>query len=519
MLNPKPEKLSIMRLINCIFLVLCTTIPWLGAVEKPPAMDLETRYFQADFPGLVEVLEKKEENTLSLPETLLLIESWARTARGSRGLDKLNTLLAQPAPGSAIFTTAGIVYTSLGQFEKARAYFERSLTIEPGNPRAILGYVLLHLYAQEFAQAETGLDTFIRKNPQLSDSNLLLFTSLEVYKASRNSQKLGEVYDRLAKKYKKQDKSYYQNAKETARIFKKAKGQPLFNVTTASERVVLDFGGPVSPLSAGRDKAGTIKKTIILEIDNKRFRVILDTGNATGWFIYNRELRERLNIRRGGKSQTRIGLAAGRLGGYHILCKKVDFGPFQLHNLAGQYVPKPYPDFYDANINPLFIRNRVVTMDYINQQLILRTTQRFAKDIEGQGASAPLVRLPLAGYERAFIPTFIGHTRALAMIETGAEDIALKLDFARSLGLPLQPHQRYLVDGQVYQYYTTPVNITAGRLVFTRKAVEVWPFERLYNPISGFSASVVIGPAALEGKISLSFDPFSKSAILSRQSF
>ena len=44
----------------------------------------------------------------------------------------------------------------------------------------------------------------------------------------------------------------------------------------------------------------------------------------------------------------------------------IDFGDFKINGLPGLYIPKPRPDFYDANLNPSFIRNRVVTIVFVH---------------------------------------------------------------------------------------------------------------------------------------------------------
>jgi hypothetical protein len=316
--------------------------------------------------------------------------------------------------------------------------------------------------------------------------------------------KLKEVYDLLAQKHKKNDKRYYQNFIANSRFLKKALKGTLFDVETTADRVTVPFAG-----QTGSDD----KKTILLNIKDKPYRVLLDTGNAVGWFVYSSELKEAVKVVRGGRAFTRMGIEDASLEGYHIYCKRIDFGNVTLSHLAGQFLAKPHPDFYDANLNPLFIRNRVVTLDFIRQEMVLTTKERFEKELTArQGVT--LARLPWYGYERAFVPVVVAGTSGLGMIETGAEDIAVKLDFARRLGLPLKPQNRYLANGKVFQYHKTTVNVSVDKFTFQREGAEVWPLDRIYNPITGLTADVVIGPSALQGKFAVSFDPFEKKVIL-----
>ncbi|MFC2155213.1 aspartyl protease family protein [Acidobacteriota bacterium] len=239
----------------------------------------------------------------------------------------------------------------------------------------------------------------------------------------------------------------------------------------------------------------------------------MDTGNVVGWFIYSSELREAVKVVRGGRAFTRMGIEDASLEGHHIYCKHIDFGNFTISHLAGQFLAKPHPDFYDANLNPLFIRNRVVTLDFIRQEMVLTTKKRFEKELAGR-QGAIFARLPWYGYERAYVRINVRGAPGLGMIETGAEDIALKLDFASKLGFPLKPQNRYLANGKVFKYHKTPVSVSVDKFTFKRAGAEVWPLNRIYNPITGLTADVVVGPSALQGKFTVSFDPYDKKVIL-----
>jgi hypothetical protein len=73
---------------------------------------------------------------------------------------------------------------------------------------------------------------------------------------------------------------------------------------------------------------------------------------------------------------------------------------------------------------------------------------------------------------------------------------------------------KYLANGQVFNYHHAATAFNVGRFLFERQAAEVWPLNRFYNRISGVSPDVVIGPGAMAGEFSVSFDPFDSQIIL-----
>ncbi len=481
-------------------------IIFLSAITALPAenFDTEKTYRNAQFISIVDHLEKKDESKLTQHEKLLLIECLARTARGYLALEKMKPLLVRQSPGSEILATAGILYSSLGRLQEAQKYIDQALALDNKSVKAILAKVMLLLYLQQYPAAEHWYEKFIERNPAWIDSNLFYFTGLEVYTGTRNAPKLKELYNQMARKYKKIDYNYYQNLKANVRLYHKAVKGQLFEANTKTPRVLVPFGNQ-NPASS--------KKTIFLQSKGQKFKVVLDTGNAVGWMVHSRTLKDILKANQGGRALTRLGTEASNLYGYRIHARKVPFHGFTISHLVGQYVPKPRPDFYDANLNPIFIRNRVITLDFIHQQMVLSTKEGFDDDLSSR-QEENLVKLPWYGYEHVLIPVTIKGIEGLAMIETGAEDIALKLDFARMLNLPLKKEKRYLANGEVFIFHKTSVQIFAGNFCFAREEAEVWPLDRFFNPIVGLTPDVVIGPSALEGKYIVSFDPFNRQVIL-----
>jgi hypothetical protein len=192
-----------------------------------------------------------------------------------------------------------------------------------------------------------------------------------------------------------------------------------------------------------------------------------------------------------------------------------------LINLAGMYVPKPHPSYPDANLNPLFIKDRVITLDFIKEVLILRSDERFQNDLDGILARSkhPLI-LPWYGYEEAFIPVTInGSWKALAMLETGAEDITLSLDFAKRHQMPLEPAEKYLASGKQSLFHRTPLTLSLGPLMFEKPSAEVWPLGQLTNSITGFAPDVILGPDFFKKGWAISFDSFEHRVILSNYTY
>jgi len=287
----------------------------------------------------------------------------------------------------------------------------------------------------------------------------------------------------------------------------------MYHVKTGSDKAILSFAEPFPDNQY---------ITLPLQLKNKDFKVILDSGNAIGWMIHSRELKKLLNSENGGRAFVRIGRETGLLDGYQIYTDRIDFGEFSLRHLTGHYVPKPRPNYHDANLNPTMIRDRVVTLDFVSNRLILRSKEKFDEDLILLLSQHPenICRLPWYGYKQPYVPVIINDERnGLAMIETGAEDIALRLSFARKLQKALEPEVKYLVDGRELRYFKTPIKVSLGKFPFERKAADVWPFNRFYDWITGLGADVIIGPLALRGQMNLSFDPFDKKIVLSSVSF
>jgi len=458
----------------------------------------------AKFALIVDHFKARDYKDLSLEEKLLFIDSLSRTAQGNIAIEKMGEILADYPKNSSVLATAGTLYFSQGRINKAEEYVESAFAIEKDSRDAILAKLMLSLHFRKFVGAEKWYEKLVRIDPEWRKSYLYYLLGIEVYSAARNLRKLSILYKKRAEMFKKSDKSQFRSLISSSNLLRGAVKKPLFNVEGNTEKIAMPFAA--DPQDAHQNTIYLIKK-------GKRYRVLLDTANSAGWIIHNSELRELLRSKKGGRALAEIGTEMGVMDGYFIHSKKVDFGNFKIDNMIGLYVPKPRPDFYDANLNPAFIRNRVVTIDYINKQMILRTKERFEQDLNSLHPKNHF-KFPWYGYRYTYIPVTIEGKSGLALIETGAEDIAIKLDFAKKLLLPLKQNTKYLADGKTSQYHETRIKLLMGKYLIERKVAEVWPFDRFYDRISGLSADIIIGPKAFIDNFALSLDPFDKKIIL-----
>jgi len=505
------KKATIPKIWLCFFPILVLILS--AQPSQKEDFDLPSLYSEAKFPLIAEYLNNKDYETLTHSEKLLLVECMARTAQGDEAEEKLNKILADYPPSSETFFTAGIVYFSKGRLHEASKYLDEALRLDPDCHKASLAKVMLHLYFQQYSEAQAMYEELARKYPEFAKSYLFHLVGIEVYNASRNPMKISELHQKKADEYEEKDKKLGENYQKTARLFRKASRAQTYQLKTQRSMVAMPFAESLDQ---------TPYVTVLLRIKDKNFKIILDTGNSAGWMVHSRELNKLLHSKGGGRLMAQIGTQAGLLYGHYIYCDQVDFGAVKIDHLVGGYVPKPNATFHDATLNPVFLRNRVMTLDFIEEKLIIRTKERFNKDLNSAAfdQSEHFTELPWYGYEHVFIPVSAeGEKPVIAMIETGAEDIALRLNFARKHRLPLEPKLKYLGTGEIVHYFKTPVKISAGDFHFNRNAADVWPLDRFYDRITGFAPDVIIGPSALKERFSLSFNPFEKKIVLADISY
>jgi hypothetical protein len=498
--------IGFMRSLLIVLCCLLVPLPGLhsGTGTRPENTKTLLQYYQnADFEKVVAVAEKIPA-VLSDADELLVIESLARSGRSAAALDRLREFESRNSGDQPVLTTKGWLDLACGKFASARKKFDEVLGNQSGCARALMGEILASLYLRQYDAALQAHHFLEERCPEWLLHQQTHLIGVELYSALGNSQGLYNLYMKRSGAVKKENKKLSRNLKATAKLYRGLDGAPLYETS-------FEDGSAEIPIEwSGRSGGHLIVK---LPIEGKNFRVILDTGNATGWMVHSRELHDLLKLKRGGRTVAMIGTEAQGLDGYFISTKSVDFGAFHMRRLFGLYVPKPYPDFYDANLNPIFIRGKVITIDTKRMRLVLRTREEFENFLSNRKES--VVILPWYGYEQVFLPAVVnGVFRGIGMIETGAEDIALRLDVAREIESPLIPKQKYLANGQVYHYFETPLQVYLGRLRFGRERAEVWPFERFYHRLSGVKADVIFGPGAFGRRFAISFDPFLNRVVL-----
>ena len=475
-----------------------------GEVETP---ELEKLFWQADFASVIAHFEKQDERTLPLKDRLLWVECLARTGRGDQAEEKWHGFSAGLPPSSSVLAAQGSVYLAQGRREQAERAVAEALALEPVSEKAVLTRVLLSLFSRDFAGAERWYRQLRTMIPEFRGSLLVYLIGLEVYSARGDPQTLRLLYEERASQWSVRDKKYAESLRANARLYQKALRLPLFSAAGPAAESVIPFVGNLE---------GSPSNVILYENKGLKYRVLLDTGNRAGWTIHHPELLRQLKSQPGGRVLSKIGTHPGLMEGTAILTEKLAFGALRLTGLAGLYVPKPQPEFYDANLNPSFIRNRVVTLDYVERQLRLGLPGIPRPEHAGTAAEST-GKIPRFGYRHVYVPVKVGGVDGLALIETGAKDISLRLEFARRLGWPLAARTRYLANGESVSYHVTPLRVTLGPFVFERDAAEVWPFQQLMDPLSGLMPDVVIGPEALAGSFVLTFDPFEDLVLLEKR--
>jgi len=487
-----------------LFACLTFLIPNPGKGETP---DLEKSFWRADFASVVTLLEKRDEKALPPQDRLLWIECLARTGRSDLAEEKLRRLAAGLIPSSPLLAAEAHVYLVQGRREQAERAVAEALALEPVSEKAVLARVILSLFSRDFAGAERWYRRLLGMIPEFRESFLVYLVGLEVYSARRDAQTLRRLYDEQASQWKDRDKKYADSLKRNARLYQNALNISLFSAAGPPAECVIPFA---------RNPKDRRSNIILVEAKGSEYRVLLDTGNRAGWTIHHPGLLRYLKSQQGGRIFSEIGTQAGLLEGSSIFTKKLESEALSLTGLTGLYVPKPQPDFYDANLNPSFIRNRVVSLDYVERQLRLSPP-----GISGLNLAVTTMedggRIPWFGHRHVYVPVKVGGQEGLALIETGAKDISLRLEFARKLGWPLTARTRYLANGEAVSYHETPLRVTLGPFIFERDAAEVWTFQQLMDPLSGLIPDVVIGPEALAGSFILTFDPFENLVLLERR--
>ncbi|MEN8223354.1 MAG: hypothetical protein ABFR36_08865 [Acidobacteriota bacterium] len=357
----------------------------------------------------------------------------------------------------------------------------------------------IEMYKRNFVKAEPYLSGLRNHRSGFGESQLFFLISADYYRTVKEFGKLSVLYkERMKILGKKKNREYYDNLKQNYKLYKR-KTKNVFRIDSDVDRIEVPF----------ENNGKGALKSIVLKKGEKKFSILLDTGNTSGWLIHSRDLREDLKSVRGGRIVMQVGTESGNLDGFNIFSGSIDFEKFSIKGMFGNYIPKPRPDFFDANLNPAMVRNRVVSLDFIKNRLILRSKERFDSDIVNNKKMV-VMKIPWYGYSYPMVPVICNSKNSLAIIETGAENISVRSDFAVEMGIPMIPRSKYLSNGKVFQYSLGAVNVQLGTYIFVRKQAEIWPLLRFRNRMTGLAPHVIIGPEALSGKFIVSFVPEEK---------
>ncbi|MEN8154624.1 MAG: hypothetical protein ABFR75_11445 [Acidobacteriota bacterium] len=451
-------------------------------------------YLDGDFKAVVELLTKRTFQTLNPENKLLYVESLIRSGDHEKAGKFLEKIKKNGKKSFETEALEGMNLLAMGKLFKAENIINKVIKSDPGSVRIIQARLLLLLYLRRFADAEIWLNRLSLSDSEFKSSHLFYLLGLELFKGKGEPFKISGLYrQRMKEKKKFKNRQYYSDLKSNYKLFRKKIIR--FFIESGSDKIIIPF----------EKKRGNLK-SIRFSFNGENFSILLDTGNTVGWLVHSRVLRKLLKPERGGRTITQIGSESEKLDGFNIYCKTLAFDSFKIRNLFGIYVPKPNPDFFDANLNPIFIKNRVVTFDFINDTFILRTKERFSQDISSV-VKREVMRVPWFGHKYPLVPVLFNRAEGLAVIETGAEDITIRLDNAKELKLPMEERSKYLSNGKIFKYFLTFAEVQLGKYLFVRNNAEVWPIEKFLNRISGFSPHLIFGPKAFEDKFVVSFLP------------
>ncbi len=456
----------------------------------------ENRFYEGKFSEYTKFLQEKKGKSLSLNEKLFLAEALIRSGNTLKATEFINKLKNYKLILPEYLAVKAILYIAEGKLFKAKVVLDKAYELNKNSLRIFRGKLIYLLFLRDFKRANSLLLEINNKFKKFSTSGLYNKIGLEIYRYHQDINGLSTIYKSMVKIIrKKSGKSAVKNIKETAKLFK-GKNIKSFFLESESDSVSI-------PLL--EDNNGHLNM-IKVKIGDKKYRVIIDTGNMTGWIIHNRDLREYLKPKKGGRIITKIGSESENLDGFSIYCKSLNLGDLSIKNLYGIYIPKPYSSFYDANLNPIYIRNRIISLDMIKRKVFFRTKERFMEYLE-KNSKTEVFETRWFGNRYPLLPVIISGVNTFAILETGAEDISLREDFAKKIKSFLIPKSKFLSNGKKFNYFLSSAKIQMGKYIFVRKNAQVWPLKKYLNDFNGFSADAVIGPDAFKDKFVISFLP------------
>ncbi|MFO7892112.1 MAG: retropepsin-like aspartic protease [Longimicrobiales bacterium] len=493
------ERIS--RILGAGMLLVLGLSPCAVSAQAPELLEL---YEDRTLHSVLDALPDSMFDQLSLEEQLLHLRAEARGARGYHAVEQIRPLLAAHRNHPAVLATAAVVHHAAGRLDEAARLARAALDLDPGQVAAWRADAMLRLHRHDPVGALASFREARRADPSRVGSfwDVLFGQSI--------AEGLGEAAvraDALEARAAVHEAAGHPDragdARERAALSRLVSGLPLFTAETDADVVVVPFDACFD---------GTPYRCVDVHAGGERYRVLIDSGNEYGFGVHSGALQDALATYTGGATSVTTGSVDTALVARDFFADRVDFGGLTLRHVPAVASPKIREPYWDANLNPFFIRHRVVTLDYVTGRMIVRTRARFDRDLAT--ADHPVARVPMYDPDRPYIMADVNGRRATAVIETGAEVLSLTAEFAEHAGLPLRDGTRQWRD-RVLDVRRTDANVTVGGVPFFRDSVEAWP-GRVGDLCTGLLYDVVIGPGSLEGRFSLSYDPIDRVVILER---
>lgn len=461
---------------------------------------------RGDYAPLLDACAHEGDAMLPLEVELLVIAGLARTGRGDRALPRAEAALRARPSHPGVRAAAATAHLGLGRLDDAAREADAALALDPGEAQAWLVRAALAVVEHDAHGALEALGEATRSDPSLRGTLDPYVLGWRAAQATRDPVAVVKVLEDRVRFLERRGTPTPGSRELRSQIDLLRQGPvgPLFGVDTTGDAVEIPF----TPCWEGSPY-----RCVGLEAGGREFRVLLDTGNQPGWTVHAPELLEALPNRLGAASSITTGSVDTALVSRRLVTEEVALGGITLRALTGHFFPKPREPWFDANLNPFFIKDRVITLDYVHGRLILRTKQRFDQDMAAADP-ALTVTVPVRGPEWGFIPVSVNGAPGWCLIETGAEDFSLTRGFADRSGLPLTPATMRFRDRD-YAYHTVEAEARVGGLTLFDGETAVWP-GRIREPSLGLFYDAILGPGALEGRFALSFDPFDRTAVFER---
>lgn len=460
-------------------------------------------YRRGFYGRIVEFCRQADAGALDREPELVLLRSLARSGGGFEAVERAEALLESYGDDPAVRATAATVYLSVGRIEDAVAEVEAALAVDSTESEAWLARAMLDLTRHDGASALVALGEASRADPRLRGAYTTHLHAIRAAQAVRDPQAVVRVLDERARHLEDRGLSA-DDARDHAAVLRAGAGSTLFAITTEQDLVSLPFE---------RCWPGSPYRCVSLLAGEDQYRVLLDTGNRPGWTVHAPELLETLSQHLGAPSTISTGSVDTLMASRRLMTERIALGGAVIESLPGYFFPKPREPYFDANLNPFFLQDRVVTMDHVHGRVLLRTKDRFDRDMAAADPSA-VARVPIYGTDWGFIPIQVNNRPAWAMVETGAEIFQLSREFAERADIELA-EATMIFRGREIQHHTAGVEVLVGGLPFFTDTVNVWPAD-LQEPSLAMPYEAMIGPGALEGRFALSYDPFDRMVVIER---